>query len=187
MTAAASIYSALAGAQWEDLRSPATAIPIRGQSGDPDDDADGTLLFDATAVEQCAVIYQMPHAWDRKNVRFHLHWSKATGTAGTVAWQERHRIFNNNDVAPDWSSWISATGISLATGADQKIRIASFPEWAMSGKRGSCMISVQVRRNATCTGLATGCDTFAGDARLWETDIHYRVVGLGSTTEVPSY
>ena len=53
--------------------------------------------------------------------------------------------------------------------------------------RGSCMISVQLRRNANCTGLATGCDTYAADVRLWETDVHYRVIGLGSTTEVPSY
>lgn len=187
MTAAASIYSALAGAQWDDLRSPASSIPIRGATGEPDEDTDGSLLFDASAVEQCASIFQMPHAWDRNNVRFHIHWAKATGTSGTVAWQERHRIWNNNDVTPSWSSWTSATGVSLATGADTKTRISSFPEWAMSGKRGSCMISVQLRRNGSATGLATGADTFTGDARLWELDIHYRVVGLGSTTEVPSY
>jgi len=45
---------------------------------------------------------------------------------------------------------------------------------------------VQVRRNATCTGLATSCDTFAGDARLWEADIHYRM-DSGSESEVPTY
>ena len=52
----------------------------------------------------------------------------------------------------------------------------------MTGMRGSCMISVQLRRNG-----ATGADTYAADARLYEADLHYRVYGLGSETEVPTY
>lgn len=181
MSAAASIYAALSGAQWEDLRAPASTLPTRGQAGDPDDAEDGSLLFDASSVEQIAVIYQMPHAWDRGNVRFHCHWSKSTSASGHVHWQERHRIWNNGDATPDWTSWVSATGISLATGADQKMRISSFPEWSMAGMRGSCMISVETRRNA-----ATGADNYGADAILWECDLHYRVLGLGSETEVPT-
>lgn len=182
MSLAGDLYNVFQGESWDDLRAPATTIPLRGQAGDPDDDVDGSLLFDAATGEQIAIIYQMPHAWDRKNVRFHCHWAKTSNVTGHVRWQERHRIWNNDAVTPDWSAWVNATGISSTTGADQKTRISSFPEWSMTGMRGSCMISVQLRRNG-----ATGADTYAADARLYEADLHYRVYGLGSETEVPTY
>ena len=185
---AGSILNSVQGDQWEDLRAPASSIPIRGQAGDPDDDVDGSLLFDKDTNEQIAIIYQMPHGWDRGNVRFHLHWAKATAASGTVWWQERHRIWNNNAVTPDWSAWTSATGISLTLGADTKTRITSFPEWSMTGMQGSCMLSVQARRNAAASGAVTGSptDSYANDARLWDCDVHYKM-DLGSITEVPTY
>ena len=181
MSLAGSLLVAIDGEQWEDLRAPASTLPLRGQSGDPGDDVDGSLLFDAATGEQISVIYQMPHGWQRNGVRFHCHWSKTTGASGHVRWQERHRIWNNNDVTADWSSWVNATGVSLTTGADTKTRISSFPEWTMTGMKGSCMLSVQLRRTA-----ATGADSYASDARLWECDLHYRMTG-GSETEVPNY
>ena len=48
---------------WDDLRTPASTIPISGQSGDLDADSDGTLLLDATTEEHVSMLYQMPHAW----------------------------------------------------------------------------------------------------------------------------
>lgn len=188
MSVAGSLYAALQGSAWDDLRAPASSIPLRGQSGDPDDDVDGSLLFDKDAVEQVAVLYQMPHAWVQgSTVRFHIHWAKTSNASGTVLWEERHRIWDNNAITPDWSAWQKATGVSLATGADQKTRISSFPEFTMTGMKGSCMVSVQLRRNATATGAATGVtDSYAADARLWDMDMHYRVYGLGSAQEYPS-
>ena len=81
---AGSILNSVQGDQWEDLRAPASSIPIRGQAGDPDDADDGSLLFDKDSNEQVAIIYQMPHGWDRDNVRFHAHWAKTTAASGTV-------------------------------------------------------------------------------------------------------
>jgi len=78
MTLAADLYNALQGQSWDDLRAPASVIPIRGQSGDPDVDTDGSLLFDAATGEQIAVIWQMPHAWNSTPIRPHVHWSKTT-------------------------------------------------------------------------------------------------------------
>ena len=185
---AGSILNAVQGDQWEDLRAPASSIPIRGQAGDPDDDVDGSLLFDKDTNEQIAIIYQMPHAWDRNNVRFHAHWAKTTAASGTVWWQERHRIWDNGQSTTSWSSWTNATGVSLTVGADTKMRISSFPEWDMTGMKGSCMISVQLRRNAAASGAVTGSptDSYAADVRLWEADCHYRM-DVGSITEVPTY
>jgi predicted RecA/RadA family phage recombinase len=174
------------GESWEDLRAPATAIPVRGQSGDPDVELDGTLLFDSATGEQIAVIWQMPHAWDRDAIRPHVHWSKTTSGTGDVKWEYRYRIANNNAaMATGFSAWVSATGRSMvATGNDAKdyVVIDAFPELSMDGYLGSCIISTQIRRNGAATG-----DTYGDDARLWEADIHYRVKGLGSETEIPSY
>jgi hypothetical protein len=187
-TLTGSLVHSVHGDQWEDLRAPASTLPIRGNSGDPDDDTDGSLLFDKDTNEQASIIFQMPHGWDRNNVRFHLHWAKTTAASGTVWWQERHRIWNNGSATPAWSSWANVTGISPATGADTATRISSFPEWSMTGMRGSCMLSVQLRRNAAASGAVTGSptDSYAQDVRLWEADLHYRM-DLGSPTEVPNY
>ena len=84
MSLAGDLYNVFQGEAWDDLRAPATTIPLRGQAGDPDDDVDGSLLFDAATGEQIAIIYQMPHAWDRKNVRFHCHWAKTSNVTGHV-------------------------------------------------------------------------------------------------------
>jgi hypothetical protein len=183
MSLAGSLYTVFQDASWDDLRAPASSIPIRGQSGDPDSDVDGSLLFDGTSAEQVAILYQMPHAWvEGSGVRFHAHWAKTATGAGHVRWEMRYRAWDNNAVTPDWSAWAAATGISLATGTDLKTRISAFPEIAMAGIKGSGLLSIQLRRNS-----ATGADTYNGtDARLWDADVHYRVYGLGSEQEYPT-
>jgi len=174
-------YTTIQGEAWDDLRAPATAIPLRGQSGDPDPDEDGTLLFDDTTAEQISVIYQMPHAWDSTPIRPHVHWGKTTDAAGDVVWEYRHRIFNNNTIPPAWSSWIAATTRSQTIGSDQTCLVDGFAEIDMTGKIGSCILSTQYRRNPDAAG-----DTYAADARLWEADIHYRSHGQGSEEEYPT-
>ena len=185
MTLAADLYNALQGQAWDDLRAPATVIPIRGQAGDPDVDLDGTLLFDAATGEQIAVLWQMPHAWNATPIRPHVHWSKTTSGTGDVVWEYRYRRANNGAaLATGWSSWIAATGRNVtATGNDAEnvIVVDAFPELAMTGYRGSCIIATQVRRNGAATG-----DGYAADARLLEFDIHYQRHGLGSEQEYPT-
>lgn len=180
MTIAGSLWEAIQGEAWDDLRTPASAIPIRGKQGDPDTDTDGTLLFDSASVEQISVLYQLPHSWNSTDVRPHLHWSKTTDAAGDVVWQFRYRVFNNGAVAPDWSAWTDASTRSQTIGADQKILIDGFGSVPMAGLRASCMLSIQFRRNTDDAG-----DTYGADARLWDADVHYRRYGLGSEREYP--
>lgn len=181
MSIAGSLFAAINGPAWDDLRAPATAIPIRGQSGDPDVDTDGTLLFDSTTAEQVAIIFQMPHAWDTTPIKPHVHWSKTTDAAGDVEWEFRYRIFNNNSIPGAWSEWAAATSRSQTIASDQTCLVDGFGEVDMAGKRGSCLISMQIRRNPDATD-----DTYAADVRLWEADIHYQAYGLGSEQEFPS-
>jgi hypothetical protein len=182
MSLAGDFYNVFQGASWNDLLTPATVIPIRGQSGDPGVDADGTLLFDAATGEQVALIYQMPHNWDQTVIRFHVHWAKTTSGTGDVLWEYRWRGANNGEtMATGYSAWIAATGRSTAvtgnTGKNQ-ITIDAFPELDLSAYRGSSIIAMQLRRSGAATG-----DTYAADARLWSADPHLRLVGLGSETE----
>jgi len=177
---AAGLWGAINGEAWDDLRAPASAIPLRGQSGDPDPDTDGSLLFDDTTVEQIAIIYQMPHAWESTGIRPHIHWQKTADTAGDVIWQMRYRVWNNNAIAPDFGDWATATERSQAVASDQTTLIDAWPEVSMSGYRKSCFVNVQYRRKAD-----DAADNFSGDAKFWEADIHYRVFGLGSVKEYP--
>lgn len=182
MTIAGALYATINGPSWDDLRAPASAIPLRGQSGDPGTDTDGTLLFDNTSVEQIAVIYQMPHSWDHgSDCRFHIHWAKTTDAAGDVEWEMRYRLFNNNATVPDWSAWAAATSRSKTIAADQSVLIDAWEMLDMTGLIGSSMVSIQLRRNP-----AASDDTYAADARLWEADIHYQAYGIGSELEYPT-
>lgn len=182
MSIAGSLWASIQGAAWDDLRTPATAIPLQGQSGDPDAAADGTLLFDSSSAEQVSLIYQMPHAWVHgSGVRLHVHWGKSTDAAGDVEWEERHRIAKTNNVPGAWTEWAGATGRSQTVAANQAVLIDSWTEIAMTGCIGSDMLHVQVRRNPAATD-----DTYAADAVLYDVDVHYRVFGLGSAQEYPT-
>jgi hypothetical protein len=182
MSVAASLYAAVNGPSWDDLRTPATSIPIRGQSGDPDADDDGSLLFDASTAEQVALLFQLPHSWQHgTGVRFHVHWAKSTDAAGDVVWEYRYRRWANNAIAPAWSDWIAATTRSQTIAADQTTLIDGWPELSMTGLLGSCLLSIQLRRNPDAE-----TDTYAADARLYDADCHYRAYGLGSPQEYPS-
>lgn len=166
---------------WDDLTREAQAIPLQGQSGDPDRHVDGSLLFDQSSVEQCALRYQMPHAWTGSNVRFHVHWSKSTDAAGDVIWQFRYKAWNINAIAPAWSDWANANSRSTTIAANQRTIIDGFPEIDMTGLLGSAMVAVELRRLAT-----DGGDTYAADARLEDADLHYQRRGFGSVNEYPS-
>jgi hypothetical protein len=182
MTLAASLYEVFQTESWDDLRTPATAIPIRGQAGDPDVEAEGTLLFDAGDAEQIALIFQMPHAWVHgSGVRLHVHWAKTTDAAGGVTWEEKHRIIRNGQVPGAWTDWAAATTRNQTIGADQKVLIDGWASITMTGCIGSDMLQTLIRRNPAATA-----DTYAADVRMYEADIHYRVRGLGSEQEYPT-
>lgn len=182
MSLAGSLYEAIQGESWEDLRTPATVIPLHGQSGDPDVDTDGTLLFDATSAEQIAIIFQMPHAWVHgSGVRLHVHWGKSSDAAGDVEWEEKHRIILNGSVPGAWTDWAAATTRNQAIAANQAVLIDGWAEITMTGGVGSSMLHILIRRNPDSTD-----DNYAADARLYDADLHYRVHWLGSEQEYPT-
>jgi len=182
MTFASELYEVMQTQSWDDLRTPATAIPLQGQTGDPDVDTDGTLLFDDSDAEQVALIFQMPHAWVHgSGVRLHVHWSKSTDAAGDVVWEEKHRIIKNGSVPGAWTDWAAATSRSQTIASDQAVLIDGFTEIQMTDCIGSDMLHVLIRRNPDAA-----TDNYAADARLFDADMHYMVRGLGSEQEYPT-
>lgn len=178
---AGSLYEAIQGESWDDLRVPVTSIPLQGQSGDPDIDTTGILLFDDTTAEQVSVLYQMPHAWKfGTSVVLHLHWSKSTDAVGDIEWEEKHRTCANNSVCGSWTDWAPATTRSQAIASNQAVLIDGWAATSMTGLIGSDMLHVQFRRNPGATD-----DNYGADARLFDADLHYRVHGIGSDQEYP--
>ena len=166
--------------QWEDLRAPATAINPPGAVSDPDIDSDdGAFLFDSTGIEQVPVIFQMPHDWKQESIIHpHAHWVKTSDATGEVIWQYRYKVWNIDEIAPSWSSWITADGRSQEPGATQVTVVEDFPEIDMTGFKISCMVSFQFRRDPTNEN-----DDYGADAKLWEFDLHYLRNSFGSNLE----
>ena len=163
---------------WDDLRFPAQGIDVTGPTGPPSVSAvDGTLLFAAGANDQIAVIAQMPHSWKEGSVIVpHVHWSKSTSAAGTVAWLCEYTMANPGDTFPAFQTLATETETVAGTPdedtADQHL-ITSFGELDMTGMEISCIIKIKITRDVSE-------DTYAADAKLLEFDIHYQIDAFGS-------
>ena len=178
----ARVLGAPLGYRWIDLPGPVTAIPLQGSLGDPDRDTDGTLLFDATAVEQIAQIYQLAHGVNlNQAAKPHLHWRKTTAATGDVVWQMRYQSWTIGTEPSAWSSWLARDGRSETVASDLR-EIIDYWEVDISALADSAHIGCQFRRLATDTG-----DTYAADARLISADAHIQVYEHpGSILEFPS-
>ncbi len=182
MSLAGGLYSVFQTESWDDLLTPATAVPIRGQSGDPGVEAEGTLLFDSSSAEQIALVFQMPHAWVHgSGVRLHVHWGKTSDASGGVVWEEKHRIVRNNAIPGAWTDWAAATTRSQAIASTQHMIIDGWAEITMTSCIGSDLLQVLIRRNPGATA-----DNYGADARLFYADLHVRKFGLGSEQEYPT-
>jgi hypothetical protein len=157
--------------RWEDLRFPAQGINPTGPASPPDVSADdGSLLFDAVTDQAVAIIAQMPHSWDAGTSIFpHVHWSKSTSAAGTVAWKCEYTMANPGGTFPAFQELATVTttvnGTPDGNTADEHL-ISTFGELDMTGMEISCIIKFKVTRDASE-------GTYAADAKLLEFDVHY--------------
>ena len=157
--------------RWEDLRFPAQGIDVTGPTGPPSvSSEDGSLLFAAGADDQIAIIAQMPHSWDEGTpVVPHVHWSKSTSAAGTVAWKCEYTMANPGGTFPAFQTLSTVTetvaGTPDGNTANQHL-ISTFGELDMTGMDISCIIKFKITRDVSE-------DTYGADAKLLEFDIHY--------------
>lgn len=173
----------VAAATWDDLRAPAAGINPPGAASDPDiDQLTGHALFADNGTEALAVFFQMPHIWvEGSQLRPHIHWIKEG--AGDVLWQLDYKWYNAGDEWPSAYTTIQTTSVSTEYGevspAVDVGTISAFPAISGSGKRISSMLECRFGRIG-----GDAADTYTGDARMVEMDIHYlRLGGWGSEAE----
>jgi hypothetical protein len=169
---------------WEDLQCPPEAFNAAGVASPPTLDSavvPGTWLFSGTTENNLAVIRQLPHRWKAGTLlKPHVHWEKTTTEPGEVMWQWCYTIANVREVFPAYSVYFDGTNAAPHLNTVRMHAVDTFPSVDMVGKRESCMICLQVRRLPTHVS-----DTYPGNARFLEFDIHYMSNKLGTTIEYP--
>jgi hypothetical protein len=169
---------------WDDLRFPAQGINPQGNVAPPTVDSSvfpGTLLFSPSAVNVVAGAAQMPHRWlAGSSIKPHIHWAKTSVNPNDVAWEFCYSIANVGDVFPAYSAWMPCGNPVPHANTLNKQCIAEWGSISMTGKRESCMVLWQIRRNT-----ADVVDTYADAARLLEFDLHYQVCKFGTELEYP--
>ena len=172
--------------RWEDLRFPAQGINPAGAASPPSVDEtltslSGTLLFSGSQENVIAGVAQMPHAWKRgSELRPHIHWSKPVGSSAAVAWEFYYRHLGfAGDVAGAWVGPVAHTITSGSPTVTNEHVISTFGTISMTGRRESCMLCWQIRRQGNT-------DADNGTARLYEFDIHYQADKNGTPDEIPA-
>jgi len=168
---------------WDDLRFPAQGINPLGGASDPDvDTADpfaGTLLFDDAKTEIVGGVAQMPHSWlIGSTISPHIHWSPTSAGSGNVAWRFSYQIAPINETFP---GALTTAGIEVdaAAGINNRHQIHGFTDIDMSTYRSTGGVSIVIVWKLERVG-GDASDTYVGDARLLEFDIHYQSDGNGS-------
>lgn len=166
---------------WDDFRFPAQAINNGGEAAPVYEETSGRLLFSANSIEFAAGIVQMPHTWHQgTEIRPHLHWSKTTSSEGLVLWGMQWRKAKRGEVISAWSEIDYATpSIWVDSDTANLHSIMEFSPIPMSGDLISTIVNFRFGRIAT----DVNSDTYAGNAALWEFDMHYKVDSRGSRQE----
>jgi hypothetical protein len=164
----------------DDLRFPASAINPLGQASDPDyDSALGGWLFAANVEQVVSVMAQLPHAWKEGTaITPHVHWTKTTSTAGDVVWQLQYKLASIGEVIDaNWTTLTEWQPVASTPDNDltEEHLITSFGDVDMSGRHISDMVLMRLSRLG-----GDASDTYSGEARLLEFDLHILKDSLGS-------
>jgi len=162
---------------WDDLRAPATGInPVGSPSPATPNTTDGSLTFSKGNV--AIAWFQLPHQWlEGSDLHLHIHWSKATSAAGTVHWQMKYKWANIGAVMPGFSALTDGAEITANADTADLHALLEWNEIDGTGKTVSSMLGVFIQRTND------GSDTYAGNANLYEIDLHFQIDSLGSTQE----
>lgn len=168
------------GSQWEDLRSPATAINPPGAASDPDRDPNtGFLLFDAAATELIYIFQQLPHAYvESTDLSPHIHWAKSTSAAGDVAWKLEYKVAKIGEaIDANWTSLGYATVVADTPDTDTA-NVQLISAWDDIPGDGLQISDCVLFKLSRVGGDVS--DTYAADAVLLEYDTHIEQNSVGS-------
>ena len=163
--------------RWDDMRAPASLINPAGTVAPPTiSTEDGSLIF--SKGKAISVWFQLPHSWrEGSDIIPHIHFSKLTTGAGYPNFKIKYKWGNIGGIMPAFGSLISGTlEVSDSNTIDRQALIA-FGSLLGTGKRISSMVCVYLER------VNDASDTYAGDVKLYELDIHYQIDSFGSIQE----
>jgi len=162
------------GLKWDDMRAPASTINPIGPVAPPSvDTEDGGLLFGKG--EAVAIWFQIPHGWKEGTALYpHLHWTKVSAGTGLPNWRYRYKIAAPGETFGAVSAWISGSEGLTNNDVVGKHAIWAFPPLDMTGRTLSTMLGIRLERTNDVN------DTYSGDAKLLEFDIHYQIDAPGS-------
>ena len=163
--------------RWEDMRAPASLINPAGSVAPPSVSTDdGSLIF--SKGKAIAVWFQLPHAWrEGSDIIPHIHFLKMTTASGYPNFKIKYKWANIGDVFPAFSSFVNGNLVVNDDNTIGKSALIDFGHLSGIGKKISSMICVYLER------VNDASDTYSGDIKLLELDIHYQVDGDGSIQE----
>lgn len=165
------------GVRWDDLRASASGINPSGSLAPPIvDSSDGSLVFSKGKI--ISVWLQLPHTWrEGSELKPHIHWVKTTTGIGLPNWQIKYKFANAGEVIPAFTSLMGGVEGVPNSNIVNKHAIFAFPSIDATGKLISSMLCVVLQRTNDAN------DTYTGDVKLLELDIHYQVNSDGSKQE----
>ena len=163
--------------RWDDMRAPASLINPAGSIAPPSISTDdGSLVF--SKGKAVAIWFQFPHGWlEGSDIIPHIHFSKTTVGVGYPNFKIKYKWANIGDVFPAFNTLIPGTLEVSDDNTINKNALISFGHIPSIGKKISSMICVYLER------VNDTSDTYAGDIKLYELDIHYQVDAFGSIQE----
>ena len=172
--------------RWDDIRVSPVSTKLGGTS-DPDfikfkDNGAGsqgvfTYHFSPILEEEAYFEVQLPHSYKAgSDLKPHVHWAPVDANAGTVIWGLEYTIQSPN------GTFGNTTILEVADNADgvaYKHQLHSLGTISGAGITESAVIFGRIYRKA-------GSDTYASDAALVSTDIHFQMDKMGSVDELPA-
>jgi hypothetical protein len=166
--------------EWDDLRSPISALAPGATPADPIVYGPGGSVrirgFDGGAItESMDLSVQLPHSYkEGTDIHPHVHWCPTTNNAGNVIWRLDYYWVNMQDLIPVLAQ--IDTGAVAASGAAWQHLVADFAAISGAGKLISSMLMCRIWRDPTT-------DTYPDDAGLLEVDFHFELDSIGSRAE----
>ena len=164
------------GLEVEDLVYPAHSINPKGTAGGAEVSQGflpGTLVFDQTTTEVCALtVYLIHHYKNGTDLLPHIHWAKAADGAGDVHWEMDYQLVRKGEVAGPVVT-LTATGLDSDTpdnGLAGEHLETDFPPIPGATLASSDAIIVTLRRVPS-----NPADTYPDDAHLIQVDFHYQI------------
>jgi len=173
---------------YDDLRTPANAVRLKGASNVPtfaqfEDDAAGssvgvyTFMFEPTDRNEVFLTVQLPHTYkEGTDLLPHVHWSPQSTNDGDVDWILEYTIANIGNTFGDTAT---VHMLDTADGTINKHQITTGDVIDGTGMEISHMLVCRLYRDG-----GEGDDDFTGDAAFLEFDIHYEVNTHGSRQEL---